>query len=168
MLDETTAKGFKRIWIDYTVEVDASEAELGALLSDIDAWPRWTPGLKAIKRKPSGEFPVGTRFTMVLEMKGLPGLPLPCQLFVKEPRRIEWGGGGLGSIIRHRFELTPLGASRTSLRHVEYATNLLALVTLPAEKAIHGHDRRWSNAIRARFARPEAGALRRELETSPT
>ncbi|MFT3921170.1 MAG: SRPBCC family protein [Myxococcales bacterium] len=153
MLDETTAKGFKRIWIDYTVEVDASEAELSALLSDIDHWPSWTPGLKAIKRKSNGDFGVGTHFVMVLEVKGLPGLPLPCELFVKEPRRIEWGGGALGSVIRHRFELTSLGPTRTSLRHVEYATNLLALVTLPAEKGIHGHDRRWSNAIRARFAR---------------
>lgn len=152
MMDETTAKGFRRIWIDYTVEVDASESELSALLSDIDAWPSWTPGLRAIKRKPDGAIGVGTRFTMVLDMKGL-GLPLPCQLFVKEPRRIEWGGGGLGSVIRHRFELTPIGAARTSLRHVEYATNLLALLTLPAEKGIHAHDRRWSNAIRARFAR---------------
>jgi hypothetical protein len=56
-------------------------------------------------------------------------------------------------VIRHRFELAPLGASRTSLRHVEYATNFLALLTLPAEKSIEGHDRRWSNAIRARFAK---------------
>jgi hypothetical protein len=149
MTDETTAKGFKRIWIDYTVEVETSESELSTLLSDIDGWPTWTPGLRAIKRKTSGEFSVGTRFTMVLD----PGLPLPCQLYGKEPRRLEWGGGALGSVIRHRFELAPLGPNRTSLRHVEYATNLLALLTLPIEKGIHGHDRRWSNAIRARFAK---------------
>ena len=90
-------------------------------------------------------------FLMVLDGPG-PGLPLPCVMYEHTPQHLEWGGGGLGSCIRHSMQLTPLGPSRTRLRHREYATGLLALATWPLREAAAGHDRRWSEAIVARFA----------------
>ncbi|MFM2416236.1 MAG: Polyketide cyclase / dehydrase and lipid transport [Pseudomonadota bacterium] len=146
-LDERHHKGLVRIWFDETREVDTSASELFALLGDLDAWPSWTPGLKAIKRKPGPIVP-GTHFTMVLA----PAIALPCKLYVSEPGRVEWGGDFLGSVIRHRFELTALSPTRTRLRHVEYATNLLAFFTLAVERVIHAHDLRWTRAIEKRFA----------------
>jgi hypothetical protein len=151
--DETSARGFRRIWIDHTADVAVSQSELYTLLSDLDNWPSWTPGLKAIRRKRETPLTPGARFMMVLEAQGLPfDLYLPCQLFISEPGWIEWGGGAVGSAIRHRFELTPLAPNKTRLRHVEYATNLLALITLPGERMAYAHDKRWSDAIVARFA----------------
>jgi hypothetical protein len=147
-VDETARKGLVRTWIDDSFEVEAGADTLYALLSDIDGWPSWTPGLTAIKRKPGAALTPGGGFTMVLA----PGLRLPCKLYTREPGRIEWGGDLLGSVIRHRFELTALSPTRTRVKHVEYATNLLAVLTLPAEKGIYAHDKRWSKAIQKRFA----------------
>lgn len=145
--DETNVRGFCRVWVDYTVDVNLPQAQLYAFLRDIDAWPSWTPGLRGLQRKPNGSF------VMRLQLGKLPfDLRLPCELFTDEPHCIEWGGGIPTSVIRHRFELSAIDAQHTQLRHVEYATNLLALVSYPLESWIRAHDRRWSNVIRARFA----------------
>lgn len=154
------AKGFRRTWIDETVEVNAPLDEVSALLRDIDAWPSWTPKLKAILRSKRKPLAVGTLFTMAIEHAYVPfDLKLPCELYVDEPTRIEWGGGflngTLGSVIRHSFQLARVTEHKTSVRHVEYATNLLALVSLPVERLIYAHDHRWSLAIRDRFAARE-------------
>ena len=60
--------------------------------------------------------------------------------------------GALGSSVRHSMELTALDEGRCQLRHLEYATGLLAILALPAERAAHRHDKLWSDAIVARFA----------------
>jgi Polyketide cyclase / dehydrase and lipid transport len=169
-LDETQAKGFCRVWVDYSVDVAAPAATLYTFLRDIDAWPSWTPGLKAIKRERDSlvlaPMPPGTPFTLVLDGgRYWFDMSLPCKLFVAEPTRIEWGGGIPGSRIRHRFELTSVNAQTTRVRHVEYSTNLLALVSLPVEWLIRAHDRRWSNAIRAHFT-VKADTLR-DTATAP-
>ena len=143
---------FSRVWIDETIELDAPEAEVQALVEDVAGWDTWTPGLREIRFRGDGPIKPRGRFTMILAMKPFPALWLPCVLFKSEPGYIEWGGGGLGSVIRHRFELTPLGDGRTALRHVEYATNFLALILLPFEKVAYNHDHGWSAAIRERFA----------------
>lgn len=139
---------FKRTWIDETVTVNASAAQLYELLKDVDGWPSWSPGLRAIKRRDRAPFAVGTRFTMVLE----PGLPLPCQMHSYEPALLLWGGGIGPSIVRHSLEITPIDDRSCQLRHLEYATGLLALLTMPVERAIYGYDHRWTKAIVARFA----------------
>jgi len=138
----------RREWIDETVTVGTSVETLRPLLWDIDGWPTWTPGLQAIRRRDRGApFTVGTRFTMVLK----PGIYLPCQLFVQEPGRLEWGGGVPGSVVRHSFELTPTGAQTCQLRHLEYATGVLAALAWPAERSIYAYDHRWTKTIVARF-----------------
>lgn len=141
----------RHTWIDHEIEVAVAADTLYLLLSDIDRWAEWTPGLRAIKRRGKSAYGPGTRFVMVMDAPG-PGLPLPCVMYENTPRRLEWGGGGLGSCIRHSLELTALGPDRTRLRHREYATGLLALLTWPLRDAAGAHDRRWSEAIVARFA----------------
>lgn len=139
---------FKRTWIDETVTVETSAAELASLLQDADAWPTWTKGLQAIKRRDRSPFGVGTKFTMVLD----PGLPIGCKMYVYEPTRLEWGGGLGPWIVRHSFEITPIDDKRCQLRHAEYATGLLALLALPLERGIYRYDHRWTKTIVARFA----------------
>lgn len=143
----------RRTWIDQEIEVATDADTLYLLLSDIDRWPEWTPGLRALIRRGRGACVPGTRFVMVMDAPG-PGLPLPCVVYENTPRRLEWGGGGLGSCIRHSLELTPLGPGRTRLRHREYATGLLAIITWPFAAMATAHDERWSAAIAAHFAAP--------------
>jgi hypothetical protein len=138
---------FKRTWIDETVEVATSADTLYSLLKDIKGWPAWTRGLKAIKVKGRDTFGVGTRFAMVLDG----GLRFPCEMYTYGPSRLEWGGGLAGSTVRHSFEITPIDATRCRLRHLEYATGLLAALALPIEKAIYAYDHRWTKTICARF-----------------
>lgn len=144
--------GFRRTWIDHTSELAASAETVFALLRDIDGWPSWTPGLVAIRRKDQGPIKVGTSFTMVLKAGSAPKTPLPCKVLKLAPLYIEWGGGFPGSMIQHRFEITPSSGLRCKVRHVEYATGLLALLTLPIERLAYRHDLAWSRAIERRFA----------------
>lgn len=139
---------FKRVWIDETVEIKTNASTLFALLKDFDGWPSWTRGLKAIQRNKDEPLVPGTRFTMVFG-----ALRLPCQVYEYGPERLEWGGGLPGSIVRHSFEITPIDGGRCRLRHQEYATGVLALLTLPLEKAIYAHDHRWTTTICERFSR---------------
>lgn len=138
---------FTRTWIDETVTVSTSAEQLYSLLSDVDGWPHWTRGLKAIKRRDRSAVQVGTRFTMVID----PGIPLACKMFVYQPDRLEWGGGVGASIVRHSFEITPLDSQSCRLRHMEYATGVLAVLAMPLERAIHAYDQRWTETILARF-----------------
>jgi hypothetical protein len=141
----------RRTWIDHTCDVHTSAETLYALLSDVDGWPSWTPGLRAIKRREQGFVGPGARFVMHLAHPKFGEVKLPTVMYENQPLRMEWGGGGFGSVIRHSMELTPIDADHTRLRHVEYATGLLALVTLPFEKFAYDHDFRWSETIRTRF-----------------
>lgn len=120
-----------------------------ALLADIDGWPSWTPGLAELRRA-AGPIVPGVRFKMYFAVSGLPSIGVPCELYVYEPTRIEWGGGFGSSIIRHRFELEVIDGG-TRVRQLEYASGLLALFARPFERAAHQQDRRWSEAIAARF-----------------
>lgn len=144
----------RHTWIDHTSVIETDRSTLYALLSDIDDWPRWTPGLKGIRRlgRSEGLASRGDWFLMSLQAPVIQRLFLPCVMIHNDMDRIEWGGGALGSTIRHCFELKPMGRHRTRLRHVESATGLLALAALPAVKFARAHDLRWSQAIEARFA----------------
>lgn len=144
-------------WIDRTSEIPTDIDTLYALLSDLDRWPEWTPGLRAILRRRKGAMTPGDAFLMVLEAKGIGGLPLPCTVYRNERNHLEWGGGALGSVIRHSLELTAIDDRTTRLRHVEYATGLLVVLTRPVARLARGHDMRWSDAIEARFRRPSGG-----------
>lgn len=139
---------FKRTWIDETVTINASATQLHALLKDFDGWPRWTRGLRAIKRRDQSPLQIGTRFTMVLD----PGIPLDCKIFAYDHQRLEWGGGVGSSVVRHSFEIKQLTSATCELRHTEYATGALAVLAFPLERSIHAYDHRWTNTIVSQFA----------------
>ncbi len=141
-----------QVWIDHSATLRVGAEELHALLSDIDGWPSWTPGLLAILRLNKREKPrVGTPFVMVLKLKGAPPVPVPCVLLTLTPNVIEWGGGGLGSVIRHRFEISARGEGRAELRQLEYATGLLKQLTRPIAHLAAKHDLAWSREIERKF-----------------
>lgn len=144
----------RHTWIDHTNVIDTDQATLYALLSDIDHWPDWTPGLTAIRRwgGKKGFAGPGSRFLIAMEAPVIKRLTLPCVMYRNGIDRIEWGGGALGNTIRHYMALTPMGPGQTRLRHVECATGLLALAGWPAAGFAHRHDLRWSRTIEARFA----------------
>jgi hypothetical protein len=140
---------FHRTWIDYKVDVTAGLDTVRTLLADIDGWPSWTPGLRELRRA-AGPITPGVRFKMVFPVPILGAVAVPCELYVYEPTRIEWGGGLGSSIIRHRFELEVIDGG-TRVRQLEYASGVLALLARPIERGAHRQDRRWSDAIATRF-----------------
>lgn len=144
--------GSRITWIDHTSEVAADSDTLYRLLADIDAWPSWTPGLKAIKRRGRGPIRVGEGFVMVLKPQGAPLAFVPCKLFALEPNFIEWGGGFGSGVIRHSFAWEPISEGRTRVRQLEYATGWLGLLTRPIAGIAHRHDLAWSRALERRFA----------------
>lgn len=141
----------RKTWIDHTSVIQTDIDTLYALLSNIDAWASWTPGLRSIKRFNQGFAKPGSYFLMTLDAPFIKRLVLPNVVFQNDKHRIEWGGGVLGSSIRHSMELTALDAHTTRLRHIEYATGLLAILTWPAASFAYRHDLGWSKAIEARF-----------------
>jgi hypothetical protein len=140
-----------RTWIDRRSVLDAPFPEVWAILTDVGGWPGWTPGLRAIRRRPGPLTPGVTRFWMHLEMAPLPPLLVPCQLEVLDEHCIAWGGGIGGARIAHRFEFRGFADGRSAVRHVEQATGLLAHALRPLESVFAAHDHRWSDAIEARF-----------------
>lgn len=152
-MSEHTDRGFKRTWIDHTLDVEASIADVSALLRDIDNWPTWTPGLTELRRSKKKAPAPGAKFTMMIKPASFhPPLPVPCEIYKFDPHLMIWGGGIPGSKVRHSFELSELGPKRTRVRQLEYATNVIALITLIAEPGIHKHDLRWSKALQKHFA----------------
>lgn len=141
----------RRIWIDHTSELGSSAANVAALLHDIDAWPRWTPGLLAILRSKRAAPRAGSLFVMVVRPQGAPITPVPCTLLRLDAKLMEWGGGAGNSLIRHRFEIEATGSDRCRVRQLEYATGLLATITRPIEKIAGRHDLAWSRALEQRF-----------------
>jgi uncharacterized protein YndB with AHSA1/START domain len=151
-MTEQEAGGYRRTWIDHALEIEASAQQVYELLVDVDAWPSWTPGLTAIRRTSQGALREGERFTMLIKpAKFHPPLPLPCKALEISPGRIAWGGGVLGSVVRHVFTIEALSPTRTRLHQLEYATNALALLARVAEPGIYKHDLRWQNAMRDRL-----------------
>jgi hypothetical protein len=141
----------KQVWIDLTSTIDTDIDTLYALLSDIENWPTWTPGLTSIRRFGKGFMGPGTFFLMTMEAPFIKRLVLPIRVIENNRDRIEWGGGALGSTIRHFLELKAVDAHTTSLRHVEYSTGLLCIGAWPAAGFARHHDMRWSDTIEARF-----------------
>jgi hypothetical protein len=145
----TTKTGLRRVWIDHTSELGTSAETVAALLRDVEGWPRWSPGLRAIYKR--GPLRVGSWFVMMIKPPGAPLSPVPCQLLANQPNLIEWGGGAAGAEVRHRFEIEPLGANRCRVRQYEYATGWLALLTFPIERIAGRHDLAWSRELERRF-----------------
>ncbi len=146
-------------WIDRTSEVHTDRDTLYALLSDIDHWPDWVPVLSSLVRlrQRQGKAEPGAMFVMTLKAPVIGRLVLPCVMYQNTPERMEWGGGALGSTIRHYMELTPMGPGRTRVRHVEQASGALAVLGWPARGFAGRFNGQWSQALEDRFAPQPAG-----------
>ena len=139
-------------WIDHTSILNTDAETLYQLLADIKGWPQWTPGLRTIWYRGKSFPKKGSYFLMLLEVPLIGRLIIPNVVYQNDPHRIEWGGGLLGSTIRHSMEIAPIDGNKTQLRHREYATGLLAILSRPAAGFAHSHDMRWSKTIEARFS----------------
>jgi len=140
---------YVRVWADVRCEVATDRDTLYALLSDIDGWPSWTPGILGIERRTPGFAAPGTGFRMVLKHPTFGTMRTGNHMYINGLDCMEWGGGALGAKIRHSFHLEPLGPQRTALRNYEYATNGLAL--MPFGAFALAHNTRWNEVICARF-----------------
>ena len=141
----------KDIWIDYTSEVSASIDRVYGLLSDISGWPSWAPGLIATRKYKRGLATPGSFFLMTLKVPVIGRIYLPNFVYHNRREHIEWGGGFLGSVIRHSFELEAVSDNVTRVRHLEYSTGLLCLIAKPMANFAHRHDMRWSGKIEEIF-----------------
>lgn len=91
------------------VEAEASPERVWAVLSRVEAWPRWHPGIGFAALR--GELRPGTR----LDWRG-DGMRIRSVLEeVEAPRRISWTLRTLGARGVHRWTLEPAGEGRTRI-----------------------------------------------------
>jgi hypothetical protein len=70
-------------------EIEASDKQVGAVLTDFESYPDWNPSLPAI----SGELSEGSTVSLTLGMPGRPDLKVKATLQDVTPnRRITWHG----------------------------------------------------------------------------
>jgi hypothetical protein len=148
----TEIAGLKSHWIDEQFDVGASLGEVFALLSDLRHYPSWAPGIAGFVRRGQAPLRVGDHFLFMPRVAPFPfPLAMPCKLHRMDEVCIEWGLGWLGSEVRHRFELTPTSARSTRVRHVEYASNLLAIVAAPAAPIAKRFNQALSKGVQRQF-----------------
>ena len=143
----------RRCWMNETFEIEASVQDVFAFLSAIDDWSNWVPRLRSVVRASDGPARVGTRFLAVVEMPVLQRVVTPCRIVRWDLHTLEWGAGPAWACVRHRFDLTPLGPTRTKVQHTERSRGPLALIFRPFEAMAHEFNRGWSRALQARFVR---------------
>ena len=144
--------GLKHYWVDEQFEVGASRSDVFARLSDLRSWPSWAPGIAGFVRRGDAPLREGDHFLFMPKLAFIPfPLVMPCKVYRMDERCIEWGLGLLGSEVRHRFELTPTGPERTRVRHVEYASNLMAIVAAPAAPIALRFNRSLSKGVQRQF-----------------
>jgi hypothetical protein len=85
------------------IEILAPPESVFAVISDIAAWPRWNPDVRAAAIE--GPFDRGSRF----QWKAGPSTISSTLEHVEPPRRIVWTGKSLGIRAIHVYELIPRG-----------------------------------------------------------
>lgn len=109
-------------------EINASDAEVWAVLADLDSYPDWNPALPAI----SGELREGSVLSMTLALPGRPALNVKAKVIEVIPnRRFSWRGH-LGADVLftgyREFAIEPLAADRVRFTHIEDLRGWLAPV----------------------------------------
>jgi hypothetical protein len=106
-------EGRAALVLRFEVEVDAPPDRVWRILSRVEAWPRWHPGVGfAVLR---GELAPGTR----LDWRG-DGMRIRSVLEeVVESRRLAWSFRTLGARGFHQWTLEPAGGKRTRVRSEE-------------------------------------------------
>jgi len=107
------------------IEIDASPAEVWAVLTDLDGYADWNPFVVCS----TGTVAVGERLVNRLSPPGGKAMTFkPTVTVVAEDRTFEWLGRLLVPGIfdgRHRFELAPTGSGGTRLTHTEHFRGVL-------------------------------------------
>lgn len=107
------------------IEIDASPAEVWAVLTDLDGYADWNPFVVTA----SGTVAVGERLVNRLSPPGGRAMTFkPTVTEVEEHRTFEWLGRLLVPGLfdgRHRFELTPTESGGTLLTHSEHFRGIL-------------------------------------------
>jgi len=117
-----TRTGMTRIDIDTEIVISAPVETVWAVLSDIDAYAEWNPYHVSV----SGKLQEGSELSLdILKPNGKAVHIKPHVLEIDPHRSLVWGGGPRW-IFRgeHRFDLEPLGATCTRLRHTEVFAGL--------------------------------------------
>jgi hypothetical protein len=102
-----------------SVIVDASQAQVWCMLTDIAHWPSWQPGIQAV----SGPSPLGmgNQFSWRTD-----GMDIHATVALWEsPHRIAWTGRASIAKAIHVFTLTPLGPDKTEVASDESMDGLL-------------------------------------------
>nr|WP_062340099.1 SRPBCC domain-containing protein [Herbidospora sakaeratensis] len=118
-----------------STEIDASPAEVWALLSDLRGWQRWWPEHRVLDL---GEIAPGERFRWRLG-----GVRITSRFaVVTEGSELTWSGVALGvyrALDRNTIE--PLPGGRTRLTIAESLAGPLAGLLYPAPRLRAGHER---------------------------
>ena len=109
-------------------EIDASDEQVWAVLTDFESYPDWNPSLPAI----SGELSEGSVVSLTLGIPGRPNLKVKATLQEVTPKtRITWHGnvGGDWFFAGDReFAIQKLAEKKVRFTHVEDTTGVLAPV----------------------------------------
>ena len=107
------------------VEVLASPEAVWDTLTDLESWPQWSPGVKAVTTQ--GPFAVGSRF----EWKAGPGRIKSEVVASDRPSRAAWRGRTFGITAVHAWTMEPRGPATTHVHSAESWSGLLPRL-LPA------------------------------------
>ena len=132
-------------------EVEASDADIWAVLVDFEQYPQWNPSLPSI----SGELKEGSTVAMTLGLPGKSPMKVTALLEQIQPKRIlTWRGkvGAAWLFSGYRvFEIQALTPNKSKVTHVEDVGGLLAPVfkLLMGDAVQQSHDD-FNEALRKR------------------
>jgi hypothetical protein len=111
--------------ISHTIEIEASPAEVWAVLTDTASFPDWNPFVTALK----GELRVGARLSVTIAPPGRRSTTFrPTVLAAEPPRELRWLGRVLVPGLfdgEHSFRLEPTAAGGTRLTQAESFSGIL-------------------------------------------
>lgn len=111
--------------ITASTDIDAPAAEVWAVLTNTDDYPRWNPFVRAL----TGSLVLGERLEVTLQPDGRKATTMkPEVVAVEDGRAFEWlGRVGVPGVLdgRHRFEVQPAGADRSRLVQYERLSGAL-------------------------------------------
>ena len=117
-----------------TFPIDASAAQVWAILTDFDRWAEWNPSVPSIE----GEARVGSTLSLKLAMPGRPSARVKAELTeLAFERRLAWHGNiGSDRIFsgRREFSIEPQHDGTVRVTHVEDIGGVL----FPVFRAVMG------------------------------
>jgi hypothetical protein len=147
--------------ISHTIEIDATPAEVWAILTDFRAFPTWNPFIRNLEGEPRS----GGRLSVTIQPPGGRSSTFRPTVLVAEPaRELRWLGRMLiGGIFdgEHSFRLEPTPAGGTRLTQAERFSGILVRPFRTTLDRSELGFRQMNEALKARAeAAPQAGSPR--------